>query len=251
MRQPRGLEVGERLGPAGGRVDGPAGGGEALGGRAADAGRAARDERRAGDGRIGHGTETIGSHGRPAASRPALGHRRGLPRARRSRTRTCTSARSRCSRARRRSSTSSSRTSSRACTSCRATGRSSPTPPLETGRPLWIDDPTFNLAYHVRHTALPAPGDEDALLDLGARIFSQRAGPLEAAVGAVARRGARGRRLRADLEDPPRARRRRLRRRPLDRAVRPRRPRRRPDGARRAVGAAARADERRAGRARR
>ena len=48
------------------------------------------------------------------------------------------------------------------------------TPPLETGRPLWIDDPTFNLAYHVRHTALPPPGDEDALLNLCARVFSQR-----------------------------------------------------------------------------
>jgi diacylglycerol O-acyltransferase / wax synthase len=47
------------------------------------------------------------------------------------------------------------------------------TPPLETGRPLWIDDPTFNLAYHVRHTALPPPGEEDALLDLCARVFSQ------------------------------------------------------------------------------
>ena len=48
------------------------------------------------------------------------------------------------------------------------------TPPLETGRPLWIDDPSFNLAYHVRHTALPAPGDEDALLALAARVVSQR-----------------------------------------------------------------------------
>ena len=47
-------------------------------------------------------------------------------------------------------------------------------PPLETGRPLWVDDPNFNLAYHVRHTALPAPGDEDALLALAARVFSQR-----------------------------------------------------------------------------
>src|SRR3954469_13170504 len=47
-------------------------------------------------------------------------------------------------------------------------------PPLEAGRPLWIDDPTFNLEYHVRHTALPAPGDEDNLLRLAARIFSQR-----------------------------------------------------------------------------
>jgi WS/DGAT/MGAT family acyltransferase len=47
-------------------------------------------------------------------------------------------------------------------------------PPLETGRPLWVDDPNFNLAYHVRHTALPAPGDEDALLAMAARVFSQR-----------------------------------------------------------------------------
>jgi diacylglycerol O-acyltransferase / wax synthase len=47
-------------------------------------------------------------------------------------------------------------------------------PPLETGRPLWVDDPNFNLAYHVRHTALPAPGDETALLAMAARVFSQR-----------------------------------------------------------------------------
>jgi WS/DGAT/MGAT family acyltransferase len=46
--------------------------------------------------------------------------------------------------------------------------------PLETGLPLWIDDPTFNLGYHIRHTALPAPGDLDGLLALAARIFSQR-----------------------------------------------------------------------------
>ena len=25
-------------------------------------------------------------------------------------------------------------------------------PPLETGRPLWVDDPNFNLEYHLRHT---------------------------------------------------------------------------------------------------
>ncbi len=48
------------------------------------------------------------------------------------------------------------------------------TPPLDTGRPVWIDDPHFNLAYHVRNTALPPPGEEDALLNLCARIFSQR-----------------------------------------------------------------------------
>jgi WS/DGAT/MGAT family acyltransferase len=48
------------------------------------------------------------------------------------------------------------------------------TPPFETGRPLWVDDPTFNLAYHVRHSALPPPGEEAALLDMCGRIFSQR-----------------------------------------------------------------------------
>src|SRR4051794_22425334 len=47
-------------------------------------------------------------------------------------------------------------------------------PPLEAGLPLWVDDPTFNLDYHVRHTALPSPGDEASLLRLAARIFSQR-----------------------------------------------------------------------------
>ena len=30
-------------------------------------------------------------------------------------------------------------------------------PPIETGRPFWIDDPNFNLEYHIRHSALPAP----------------------------------------------------------------------------------------------
>ncbi len=32
--------------------------------------------------------------------------------------------------------------------------------PLEQGRPVWVDDPHFNAAYHVRHTALPRPGGE-------------------------------------------------------------------------------------------
>jgi diacylglycerol O-acyltransferase len=48
------------------------------------------------------------------------------------------------------------------------------TPPLETGRPLWIDDPSFNLEYHVRHAALPSPGSEDQLFLLAARIASQQ-----------------------------------------------------------------------------
>lgn len=46
------------------------------------------------------------------------------------------------------------------------------TPPLEAGRPLWIDDNSFNLEYHVRNAALPAPGSFDQLMRLAARIAS-------------------------------------------------------------------------------
>jgi diacylglycerol O-acyltransferase / wax synthase len=47
-------------------------------------------------------------------------------------------------------------------------------PPLESGRPLWADDPAFNLEFHVRQTALPRPGSEEQLRLLAARIFSQQ-----------------------------------------------------------------------------
>jgi diacylglycerol O-acyltransferase len=47
------------------------------------------------------------------------------------------------------------------------------TPPLESGRPVWVDDPSFNLEYHVRHAALPSPGTEEQLFELAARIASQ------------------------------------------------------------------------------
>src|SRR4051812_1538319 len=47
-------------------------------------------------------------------------------------------------------------------------------PRMEMGRPLWVDDPSFNIDYHVRHTGLPAPGSTEQLRRLAARIFSQR-----------------------------------------------------------------------------
>jgi WS/DGAT/MGAT family acyltransferase len=47
-------------------------------------------------------------------------------------------------------------------------------PPMGLGRWRWIDDPTFNLEYHVRHTALPKPGDQAKLHALAARVYSQR-----------------------------------------------------------------------------
>ncbi len=46
--------------------------------------------------------------------------------------------------------------------------------PLQSARPFWVDDPDFNLAYHVRHSALPAPGGSLQLRRTAARIFSQQ-----------------------------------------------------------------------------
>jgi WS/DGAT/MGAT family acyltransferase len=45
--------------------------------------------------------------------------------------------------------------------------------PLGQGRPVWVDDPHFNINYHVRHTALPRPAGDEALKRLAGRVFSQ------------------------------------------------------------------------------
>src|SRR4051812_20772812 len=53
--------------------------------------------------------------------------------------------------------------------------------PMDLGRPVWVDDPHFVLDYHVRSTALPAPGGDEQLRNLVGRIMSQmldRARPL-------------------------------------------------------------------------
>jgi diacylglycerol O-acyltransferase len=47
-------------------------------------------------------------------------------------------------------------------------------PPLAQARPVWVDDPHFNVGYHVRHTALPAPAGEQQLRALAGRVFSQQ-----------------------------------------------------------------------------
>ena len=59
-----------------------------------------------------------------------------------------------------------------ACTWCRASARSWPSRRSRRGGRFWVDDPTFNLAYHVRHSALPAPRRRGADAATG-RIFSQ------------------------------------------------------------------------------
>jgi len=42
------------------------------------------------------------------------------------------------------------------------------------GHPVWVDDARFNLDYHVRHTALPEPGDLRQLKRLFGRVMSQK-----------------------------------------------------------------------------
>jgi WS/DGAT/MGAT family acyltransferase len=46
--------------------------------------------------------------------------------------------------------------------------------PLALGRPTWVDDPHFNLEYHVRRTALPRPGGDEELRKLVGRVMSQQ-----------------------------------------------------------------------------
>jgi diacylglycerol O-acyltransferase len=46
--------------------------------------------------------------------------------------------------------------------------------PLTLGRPVWVDDPHFNLSYHLRRTALPHPGGDDQLRLLVGRVMSQQ-----------------------------------------------------------------------------
>jgi len=45
--------------------------------------------------------------------------------------------------------------------------------PLDAGEPVWVDDERFDIAYHVRLTALPAPGTRDQLLALYERVQAQ------------------------------------------------------------------------------
>src|SRR3954447_6096069 len=46
--------------------------------------------------------------------------------------------------------------------------------PLHLGRPVWVDDPHFQILYHVRHTAVPAPGSDEQLRNLAGRVLGQR-----------------------------------------------------------------------------
>jgi diacylglycerol O-acyltransferase len=49
--------------------------------------------------------------------------------------------------------------------------------------PVWVDDAHFNVDYHVRHSALPKPGDERQLKRLAARLIAQHLSSASASSG--------------------------------------------------------------------
>jgi diacylglycerol O-acyltransferase / wax synthase len=66
--------------------------------------------------------------------------------------------------------------------------------PLGCGRPVWVDDPDFDVRRHLWRAAWPVPGDEPALLELTAALLTEplsRAGPLWRAVLVTTADGAR------------------------------------------------------------
>ena len=58
--------------------------------------------------------------------------------------------------------------------------------PFGLGLPEWVEDRHFDLAYHLRHVSLPAPGTQRELLDLVGALFAtplDRSRPLWEAIG--------------------------------------------------------------------
>jgi WS/DGAT/MGAT family acyltransferase len=46
-------------------------------------------------------------------------------------------------------------------------------PAFGLGRPVWVDDPGFDVAFHLRRAALPSPGGERELADFVQRVHSR------------------------------------------------------------------------------
>jgi diacylglycerol O-acyltransferase len=47
-------------------------------------------------------------------------------------------------------------------------------PPLSLGRPHWIEDPDFDLDWHIRRIGLPAPGGREELAEICTEIYRHR-----------------------------------------------------------------------------
>ena len=95
------------------------------------------------------------------------------------------------------------------------------TVPGRLANPVWVDDPDFDLGYHVRRSALPRPGTPDQLLRAGGADRLPAARPAPSAVGGLLHRGPRGGPGRRALQVAPGAGRRRAHRRPGAGAARP------------------------------
>ena len=52
-------------------------------------------------------------------------------------------------------------------------------PASELGAPYWVDDPAFDVSRHIHTLALPAPGDEPALLATAAELMGRRLDPAQ------------------------------------------------------------------------
>jgi WS/DGAT/MGAT family acyltransferase len=48
------------------------------------------------------------------------------------------------------------------------------TVPFDLGPPAWVDDPDFDVRWHIRNTALPSPGGREELSRLMGRVMSSR-----------------------------------------------------------------------------
>ena len=72
--------------------------------------------------------------------------------------------------------------------------------PLRLANPRWVVDPDFNLAFHVRHIAAPAPGTLADVFEYACQTGMAGLRPPTAALGVHARRRARGRPVRAGHE---------------------------------------------------
>lgn len=57
---------------------------------------------------------------------------------------------------------------------CPRFGQRLRTRPFDLGAPVWVDDPDFDLGRHVRHIALPRPGNDRELYQLAADVISRR-----------------------------------------------------------------------------
>ena len=77
------------------------------------------------------------------------------------------------------------------CPLCRATARWCGSCRCDLGRPVWVDDPHFNLEYHVRHTALARARRRGRAAPPRRPGHVATARPHEAAVGDLDRRGPR------------------------------------------------------------